>query len=236
MSVFIVIVVIVFLIACWSYEDDGTKVYNYEEEAKKSRTMRDSLVNEKFEEEIINKINNPEMREKILEIIQPDLEFIYGDAWKEIFGHRWFTAKPYCTAIDTPEHIVLTLMLSKSGLMPSCYKFENPTVTNYKISNAYECLKIIQCVEKNINGKKGWDEKLIFMPYVDRDYKNKHGKGTPKYDWPCSGKFYWSFERIYLQSGFGIDIRSSRLEENCKECSIGPRSLSSTPYKDKFIL
>ena len=171
-----------------------------------------------------------------MEIIQPDLEFIYGDAWKEIFGHRWYTSKPYGTALDTPEHVVLILMLSKSGIMPDCYEFWNPRVTNYPATNAYECLKIIQCVEKNIQIKKGWEEKLIFMPQIDRDYKNKHDKGTPRYDIPCSGKFYWSFEKDRLQSGFGIDIRSSRLEENCKECSIGPRSLSSTPYKDKFIL
>ena len=37
MLVFIVILFIAFVIACCTYKDDGTKIYNYEEEAKKSR-------------------------------------------------------------------------------------------------------------------------------------------------------------------------------------------------------
>ncbi len=196
------------------------------------------IVNRKFEDELVKKIGNSQYREEIEALIKDDLQYVYGDAWKELYAGDWYEPKAYTTALNTKENIILMLMLSKSGLVPSCYQFGGIEISNFGIANIYECLKILQCVEKNIASKKGFlDAKMVFLPQVMYASPSKKGDlGTPNYTYPSSGKFLWNFEPIYARSRFAVDIRNEVLVNACKEASIGERSLASNPYKNKLTI
>lgn len=204
-------------------------------------TKMELMVNRDFQDELIKKIADAQYREQILDLIKDDLQYIYGDAWKNLFVKNWFVAKPYKTAFDSVENIVLFLLLSKSGLIPYCYKFSDIQIRHYKFANIFECLKILQCVEKNIQKKRGSsDYKLIFNPNIDRGGYSKHrGPEKPRYDQPYLGTFHWAFEKIYYTSPFVMrDIHNPTLVTACKNCSSGERSEKSKNniYKDKLIL
>lgn len=196
------------------------------------------IVNRKFEEELAKKIGKPKYREEIEQLIKEDLQYVYGEVWEELFAGDWCEPKIFTTAFLTRESIILMLMLSKSGLIPSCYQYSGIEISNYDVANMYECLRILQCVEKNIMSKKDFlNAKMIFLPQVMYASPPRKGDlGTPNYIYPSSGKFHWSFEPIYAQSRYAVDIRNSVLVNACKEKSTGERSLASNPYKDKLTL
>lgn len=196
------------------------------------------IVNRKFEDELVKKIANSRYRKEIENLIKDDLQYIYGDAWKELYAGDWYEPKAYTTALNTRENIVLMLMLSKSGLIPSCYQFGGIEISNFQIANMYECLRILQCIENNIRAKKDYlDAKMIFLPHVIYDSPRRKGDlGTPNYTYPSSGKFHWNFEPIYARSRYAVDIQNPVLVNACKELSVGERSLASNPYKDKLQL
>lgn len=196
------------------------------------------IVNRKFEDELVKKIANQQYREEIVNLIKDDLQYIYGDVWKELYAEDWYEPKAYTTALNTRENIILMLMLSKSGLVPSCYQFGGVQISNFEIANTYECLRILQCVESNIKINKDYlNAKMIFVPQVMYASPPIKGDiGTPNYIYPSSGKFCWNFEPLYATARYAIDIRNSILVNACKEQSIGERSLASNPYKDKLTL
>jgi len=208
----------------------------FDSDFKTGQIHKAIIVNRKFEDELVKKIANSRYREEIEDLIREDLQYIYGDAWKDLYAGDWYEPKAYTTALNTRENIVLMLMLSKSGLVPSCYQFSGIEISNFGIANMYECLKILQCVEKNIKAKKDYiDARMIFLPQVTYASPPRKGDvGIPNYTYPSSGKFYWNFEPIYARSRFAVDIRNSVLVNACKEASIGERSLVSNPYKDKL--
>lgn len=208
----------------------------FDSDFKTGQIHKAIIVNRKFEDELVKKIANSRYREEIEDLISEDLQYIYGDSWKELYAGEWYEPKAYTTALNTRENIILMLMLSKSGLVPSCYQFSGIEISNFGIANMYECLKILQCVEKNIKVKKDYiDARMIFLPQVTYASPPRKGDvGTPNYTYPSSGKFYWSFEPIYARSRFAVNIRNSVLVNACKEASIGVRSLASNPYKDKL--
>ena len=208
----------------------------FDSDFKTGQIHKAIIVNHKFEDELVKKIANSRYREEIEDLIREDLQYIYGDAWKDLYAGNWYEPKAYTTALNTRENIVLMLMLSKSGLVPSCYQFSGIEISNFGIANMYECLKILQCVEKNIKAKKDYiDARMIFLPQVTYASPPRKGDvGIPNYTYPSSGKFYWNFEPIYARSRFAVDIRNSVLVNACKESSIGERSLASNPYKDKL--
>ena len=199
------------------------------------------MVNTDFEKELIKKIANPQYKEEILNLIRDDLKYVYGDAWEKLFVNQvWGLAKPYTTVFDTIENIILFLMLSKSGLMPDCYRFTGIQISNTKAANIYEALRILQCVEKNIQHKQGSEYKLIFNPKITSSGYGKHrGPETARYDLPFLGSFHWNFEYFYNSSKFVMrDINNPTLVNACKNCSIGERSEKkiNNPYKDKLTL
>ena len=208
----------------------------FDSDFKTGQIHKAIIVNRKFEDELVKKIANSRYREEIKDLIREDLQYIYGDVWKDLYAGDWDEPKAYTTALNTRENIVLMLMLSKSGLVPSCYQFGGIEISNFGIANMYECLKILQCVEKNIKAKKDYiDARMIFLPQVTHASPPKKGDvGIPNYTYPSSGKFYWNFEPIYARSRFAVDVRNSVLVNACKEASIGERSLASNPYKDKL--
>lgn len=210
----------------------------FDSDFKTGQIHKAIIVNRKFEDELVKKIANSRYREEIEDLIREELQYIYGDAWKDLYAGNWYEPKAYTTALNTRENIVLMLMLSKSGLVPSCYQFSGIEISNFGIANMYECLKILQCVEKNIKAKKDYiDARMIFLPQVTYASPPRKGDvGIPNYTYPSSGKFYWNFEPIYARSRFVVDIRNSVLVNACKEASIGERSLASNPYKNKLIL
>ena len=197
------------------------------------------IINKTFEEELCRKISLPEYKQKILDIIKEDLEYIYGSCWKELFTRPWSCPSFVCTAFRSAEGIVLMLLLSKSGFLPGCYRYGRIEISNFDVANAYECLKILQCVEKNIQAKR--DPKtysFVYLPHVEfrRDKKNKVVE-LVRYEWPCSGKFYLSFQSICTTSKFKIkDIHDTGLVQSCKNNSLGERSGKKNPYIDKLII
>lgn len=197
-----------------------------------------TLVNRKFEDELTKKIGDPQYREEIENLIMDDLQYIYGDAWKELFADKWCEPSTYGTSFNTKENIVLMLMLSKSGLIPSSYQYCGIQISNFSTANLYECLKILQCVENNVIAKKEYkDARMIFLPHITYASPRKKGDpGTPSYTYPSSGTFHWNFEPVYARSRYAVDIRNTVLVNACKELSIGERSLASNPYKDKLTL
>ncbi|MDY4213393.1 MAG: hypothetical protein SOX82_06895 [Eubacteriales bacterium] len=193
------------------------------------------IVNKTFEDEICRKISIQTYQEKILDIIQKDLEYIYGKGWKEIFLRRWGLPYVIGTTFNSVENIVLMLLLSKSGFIPSCYRYQKISISNFDTANAYECLKIIHCIEKNIQNKRN-DEtfKIIFLPEVlfKRDEKRRLLE-LPQYDYPCSGGLYFAFQSVYMNSTYKIkDIHDQRLIQACKQASIGERSGKKNPYRE----
>ncbi len=208
--------------------------YNADEENSKLASM----VNKTFEEELCRKISMPSYKEQILNIIKDDLIYIYGNSWKTLFDRTWYVPHPITIAFNTVENIVLMLLLSKSGFIPKCYRFAHITISNFDVANSYECLKILHCVEKNIQVKRDQNIKLVFSPEVifKRDNRNKILE-LPQYDYPCSGQFYWSFQSICTHSKFKInDIHNTRLVQSCINSSIGERSNKKNPYKNKLVL
>ncbi|MBQ2705011.1 MAG: hypothetical protein IJF58_05630 [Clostridia bacterium] len=196
------------------------------------------MVNRKFEDELVKKIADPHYREEIEALVKEDLQCIYGDAWKELFAGDWYEPRAYTTSFGSKEGIILMLMLSKSGLIPSYYQYAGIEISNFDISNIYECLKILQCVEKNVRAKKDFlDARLVFVPQIMHCSLNRKGDvGTPNYANPSTGKFYWNFEPVFACSRFAVYLSNSVLVNACKEASIGERSLASNPYKDKLTL
>ena len=235
-SLFIALFGCLYLAGRCAYEKSVSN--KFDSDFKTGQFHKAIIVNRKFEDELVKKIANSRYREEIEDLIREDLQYIYGDAWKDLYAGNWYEPKAYTTALNTRENIVLMLMLSKSGLVPSCYQFSGIEISNFGIANTYECLKILQCVEKNIKAKKDYlDARMIFLPQVTYALPHRRGDvGTPNYTYPSSGKFYWNFEPIYAKSRYAVDIRNSVLVKACKEASIGERSLASNPYKDKLTL
>lgn len=214
------------------------KVGNEAEENMKKTLM----VNRDFQDELIKKISNPQYKEEILELIRDDLEYIYGDAWEGLYLNQpWYSATAYTTVFDTKENIILFLLLSKSGLIPECYRFSGIQISNSRAANIYEALRVLHCVERNMQEKRGSaDYKLIFNPKITREGYGKHmGSEVARYDLPFLGSFHWAFESFYYNSRFVMhDIYNSTLVAACKNCSVGERSEKekNNPYKDKLIL
>ena len=218
-----------------------TSSYTVENQAS-AITKKQLMVNVDFENELIKKIANPQHRQQILELIKDDLEYVYGEAWKDLYLNTpWHVSSVLKTALETKGDIVLFLLLSKSGLIPDCYKFSDIRIRNSSAANTYEALKILHCVEKNIHQKRGSAEyKLIFYPKLTREGYGKHlGPEVARYDLPFAGSFHWAFESFYYNSKFAIrDIHNTTLVINCKNCACGSRSdkEKNNPYKDKFVL
>ena len=232
--VFILLIFVVIL----SFVADTYKASNEAEEKMKKILM----VNRDFQDELVKKISNPKYKKQILELISEDLKYIYGEAWEELYlNQHWYLPKPYTTVFDSKENIILFLMLSKSGLIPECYKFSGIQISNTSVINIYEALRTLHCVEKNIQHKKGsLDYKLIFNPHITREgYGKNAGLEVARYDLPFMGSFHWSFESLYFNSRFVMrDIHNSTLVTACKNCSVGERSdrEKNNPYKDKLLL
>ena len=226
----IIILVVAFFIGVNS-ENNGKQNLSVDEMLFRKRL----LVNKKFEEATNEKIGNSKYRNEILEIIKDDLIYVYGDAWEELFAGTWYQTSLYNCAFSTRENIILTLLLSKNGFVPQHYEFSRFRISNFEYANAYECLKILQCVEKNIKAKRTEtpDLNLLFTPEVSFETKKKSCTLVPNYNYPCSGEFAWGFESYYPQ--FTVSLYNENLIHNCKEASIGPRSLRTNPYKDKLL-
>ena len=209
----------------------------YDHQSNTARAQKEELFNESFEEELAQTIANPQKRQNIEALIQEDLQYIYGDAWKTLFSGVWLQPSLYNHPFSSRENIVLTLLLSKSGFVSQRFSL-NLTISNFKYANAYECLRILHCIDHNIRSKrKGFNDKLVFLPYIK--YKSppqKNYLGTPDYAHPCSGKFCWSFEFGAIHARYSTDIHNTVLVNACKEASIGERSPASRPYKDKLLL
>lgn len=234
-----VIVLILLIFVGISMFGASTYKVSNEAEEKMKKTL---MVNKDFQDELSNKISNPQYKKKILDLIKDDLEYIYGDAWESLYlPQPWFSATAYTTAFDTKENIILFLLLSKSGLIPECYRFSGIQISNTKAANIYEALRILQCVERNIQNKHDSKEyTLIFNPKITRDGYGKHlGPEVARYDLPFMGSFHWAFESFYYNSRFVMrDIYNSTLVSACKASSLGERSEKekSNPYKDKLTL
>lgn len=209
------------------------------EDAEKAKL--DLMINRNFEDELVRKIADPTYKTEILNMIKDDLEYVYGKEWKTLFDRPWLTAKPYTVMFNSVENIVLFLLLSKSGLIPHCYKYGGIKISNFDVANSYECLKILHCVERNIRAKHIGDEyRLIFNPLITRDRYGKHpSPEKARYEYPCSGDFHWAFQSFYMNFPYVIkDIHNPSLVANCKNCSAGPRSdkVRNNPYKDKLTI
>lgn len=234
----VIMLIILLFIGVAIFGVDTHKVGNEEEEKMKKTLM----VNKDFQDELIKKISNPQYKDEILNLIKYDLEYIYGDAWKDLYLHQpWYSATAYTTAFATKEDIILFLLLSKSGLIPECYRFWGIQISNTEAANIYEALRVLQCVEKNIQKKRdSADYKLIFNPKITREgYGKNKGPEVARYDLPFMGNFHWAFESFYYNSRFAMhDIYNSTLVAACKNCAIGERSEKekNNPYKDKLIL
>ena len=235
-SLFIALFGGLYLAGRCAYEKSASDKFN--SDYKTGEIHKAIIVNRKFEDELAKKIGDSKYREEIENMIKEDLQYIYGDAWKELYVGAWYEPKAYTTAFNTRENIILMLMLSKSGLIPSCYQFGGIQISNHGIANTYECLRILQCVENNIRAKKDHlNARMIFLPQVMyASPSKKWDVGTPNYTYPSSGKFHWNFEPIYAQARYAVDIQNSVLVNACKEAAIGERSLASNPYKDKLTL
>lgn len=234
---FVLIIFLGFAIVGTAAGDLPEKKVPYNADMEKSKFAL--IVNKTFEDELCRKIALQTYQDKILDIIQEDLEYIYGKYWKEIFLRRWGSPYAVTTTFNSVENIVLMLMLSKSGFIPSCYRYHPISISNSAFANAYECLKIIHCVEKNIQNKRKDDSfKIIFLPKIafSRDKKNRL-LTSPQYEYPCSGEFRFAFQSVYMNSPYKIkDIHDQNLIHSCKEASIGERSEKKNPYIDKLIL
>lgn len=237
MTAVIIFILLIFVVISL-FGASSYKVGNEAEEKMKKTLM----VNRDFQDELVKKISDPKYKKQILELISEDLKYIYGDAWEELYLNQpWYLPKPYTTVFDSKENIILFLMLSKSGLIPECYRFSGIQITNTSAVNIYEALRTLHCVEKNIQQKKdSLDYKLIFNPKITRDGYGKHaGPEVARYDLPFMGSFHWSFESFYYNSRFVMrDIHNATLVTACKNCSIGERSdkEKNNPYKNKLTL
>lgn len=234
----VIIFILLIFVAISLFGAGSYKVGNEAEE----KTKKTLMVNRDFQDELVKKISDPKYKKQILELISEDLKYIYGDVWQDLYLNQpWYVSKPYTTVFDTKENIILFLMLSKSGLIPECYQFTGIQITNTKAVNIYEALRVLHCVEKNIQHKRGnADYKMIFNPKITRDGYGKHaGPEVARYDWPFMGSFHWSFESFYYNSRFVMhDIHNAILVTACKNCSVGERSdkEKNNPYKDKLTL
>ena len=232
----LMVIIGVILVSFGTAEPTVKKVpYNADAEGSKFAL----IVNKDFEEELYRKISLPSYREKILDVIKDDLKYIYGSVWKNLYSGCWQTPQPVTTAFNSVENIILMLMLSKSGFIPCCYRWGQLSISNFDVANSYECLKILHCVEKNIQAKRAASIfSLVFLPDVifRRDSKNKVQE-YPQYDYPCSGKFYWSFQSNAINSKYKIkDIHDAGLVQSCINSSIGTRSEKKNPYKNTLVL
>lgn len=234
----VIIFILLIFVAISLFGAGSYKVGNEAEE----KTKKTLMVNRDFQDELVKKISDPKYKKQILELISEDLKYIYGDVWEDLYLNQpWYVSKPYTTVFDTKENIILFLMLSKSGLIPECYQFTGIQITNTKAVNIYEALRVLHCVEKNIQHKRGTaDYKMIFNPKITRDGYGKHaGPEVARYDWPFMGSFHWSFESFYYNSRFVMhDIHNATLVTACKNCSVGERSdkEKNNPYKNKLTL
>lgn len=199
------------------------------------------VINLDFEKELVKKITNPNYRQEILAIIKDDLEYVYGDIWKELFNTPWREPKFHSNAFTSAENIVLFLLLSKSGLVPFFYHYGRIQIGNSEIANTYECLKILHCVERNIIKRRDSDDfKLIFNPKIHQESNGKRpGPVIPEYEYPHLGEFNWAFDSFHYKASYAItDIHNPLLIVNCQKSSIGKRSnnVKYNPYKDKLII
>ncbi len=235
-----IISIFIIIVLCMS-TTLGADSYKFGNE-KAEKIKKDLMCNKDFQDELVKKIANPQYKEQILDLIKDDLMYIYGDAWKNLFLNKiWITSTPCTTVFDSAENIILFLLLSKSGLVPDCYRFSGIQISNSNIANIYEALKILHCVERNIQQKRRTEDyKLIFIPTTTYEKYGKHmGPATPRYDQPYMGSFHWAFESFYYNSKFVMkDIHNPTLVDSCKKCSIGERSEKelNNPYKDKLTL
>ena len=128
------------------------------QDKEKEEKNKNLVMNLDFEKELVKKITNPDYRQEILAIIKDDLEYVYGDIWKDLFNTPWREPKFHSNAFTSAENIVLFLLLSKSGLVPFFYHYGRIQIGNSEIANTYECLKILQCVERNIIKRRDSDD------------------------------------------------------------------------------
>lgn len=218
MAAVIIFILLIFVVISL-FGASSYKVGNEAEEKMKKTLM----VNRDFQDELVKKISNPKYKKQILELISEDLKYIYGDAWEELYLNQpWYFPKPYTTVFDSKENIIVFLMLSKSGLIPECYRFGGIQISNTPAVNLYEALRTLHCVEKNIQQKKNSLEyKLIFTPKITRDGYGKHagpevggvshldGHSVVKYKWlkinPSiirrrEGQKYHHFKKVFLSN------------------------------------
>ncbi|MDO4562608.1 MAG: hypothetical protein Q4C12_02105 [Clostridia bacterium] len=233
MLVLLVIVVVLFiLLAAFSSDTSNDFDTNFKEALSKKKQM----INEAFEEELARKCTVPAHREKILELIKDDLVCVYGNQWNEVFAD-FPISNSYFMPFSSPMGIVIMLTLSKSGLMPKQYLYSKIEISNFECANAYECLRILQCVEKNIQKRKQDQSfKLKFVPYMMQEGFGKTFKLIPDYEHPCSGYFAWNYDKASMSKARTLELYDKELIRICINQSIGPRSLRTKPYKDKYLL
>lgn len=220
------------------YSSEKAAIYNNSKEHAIQKVREDALVNEVFEIELAKKIANVQYQAEIKSILKDDLQYIYGDCWPDLFDGYWNQPNIYHHPCSTCENVILTLMLSKSGLIPRYCRIPGTGISNFSSANAYECLKILHCVETNIKKKTNYtDMQLLFIPRVIyQTPPKKYDLGTPDFAHPCSGKFQWYFGNLLIKPRYFLDIRSEKLVDACKKASAGDRSLKSTPYNDTLFL
>lgn len=211
------------------------------QDKEKEEKNKNLVMNLDFEKELVKKITNPDYRQEILAIIKDDLEYVYGDIWKELFNAPWREPKFHSNAFTSAENIVLFLLLSKSGLVPFFYHYGRIQIGNSEIANTYECLKILHCVERNIIKRRDPDDfKLIFNPKIHHESNGKRpGPVIPEYEYPHLGEFNWAFDSFRNKDSYAItDIHNPLLIVNCQKSSTGKRSNNTkyNPYKDKLII
>lgn len=196
------------------------------------------LLNKQLETELARKINNPENKEHILELIKDDLVYVYGDDWEKHFNQRW-EMRENCiySGFTSPATIAHMLLLSKSGVICNCLNFHDLKLCNHSHANAYQCLRIMQCVEKNVREKRN-DPKLKLYFYPDFDYEGtgKKRKAVPDYKYLHRGRFRWNFELDYNSVQNAKSLDNSMLVKRCMEIADPDFEKKNNPYKDTFVL
>lgn len=203
-------------------------------------TTKDSKVleNRQLETELARKIKTPENQEHILELIKDDLVYVYGAEWEKHFKQRWSTNGNYVEpSFKSPENIAHLLLLSKSGVACSWLNSSNLHLVNYSHANAYQCLRIMQCVEKNIREKRNDPKlKLYFYPGFDYEGTGKKRKAVPNYKHLYFGRWCWNFELNYDEMKYAKSLSDNGLITRCAEIADPDFEQRNNPYKDTFVL
>ncbi len=230
--VIIIIAVVLFVVFC--------SIAGYAEYNDRVGTTKDDkvLLNDQLEQELARKINNPENKEHILELIKDDLVYVYGAEWEKYFKQRW-EMRENCiySGFTSPATIAHMLLLSKSGVICNCLNFHDLKLYNHSHANAYQCLRIMQRVEKNVREKRN-DPKLKLYFYPDFDYEGtgKKRKAVPDYKYLHRGRFRWNFELDYNSVQYAKGLYDSGLTKRCMEIADPNLEQRNNPYKDTFIL